>query len=215
MKNVRTSLVFSLSLVLGIFGFFRAVRPWYLHWGATDEELARAMPLDDDVPSPNLMSTMAITIDAPPERIWPWLVQMGDAPRAGYYSYAWIERLMGMEIENSRRVLPEYQHLEVGDTVDRAGTMAVFAVEPNHHLVLGPPDAVETVRARWAFVLYPVDAHRTRLVTRVHGAWSYLQMLRDTPPTMWPFYLFIEPGAFIMQRKMLLEIRERVESTPA
>ncbi len=190
---------------------FRLVRAWYLRWGATDDEVLRHMPLDGHVPRPRLDSTMAITIDAPPERIWPWLAQMGDAPRAGYYSYAWIERLLGMDIENSQRILPQYQHLRVGDAIDRAGTMTVLAVEPSRHLVLGPPESVDTVAASWAFALYPVDAHRTRLVTRVHGAWSYLRMLRDTPPTAWPFYLLIEPGAFLMEWKMLREIKARAE----
>lgn len=140
-----------LSLVLASLltyaGFFKVVRPWYLRWGATDEEIGRSMPLDDHVPDPRLSSTMAITVDAPPERIWPWLAQMGDAPRAGYYSYAWIERLLGMSIENSRRILPQYQHLQVGDALDRAGTMTVLAVDPNHHLVLGPPASVDELQA--------------------------------------------------------------------
>lgn len=211
MKLLRWMLI-GIVAVLPIGVFFGAVRPWYLRWGATGEELQRAMPLDDHVPHPRLTSTMAITITAPPERIWPWLVQMGDAPRAGYYSYAWIERLMGMDIENSRRVLPEYQHLEVGDALDRAGTMTVLAVEPGRHLVLGPPTSVDEMRASWAFALEPIDERRTRLVTRVHGDWSYPNMLRSTPPAVWPFYLLIEPGAFVMERKMLLEIRDRAES---
>lgn len=63
-----------LTGMLAVFGFRSYVRPRYLRWGATDEELARAMPLDDHVPDPNLQSTMAATINAPPETIWPWLV---------------------------------------------------------------------------------------------------------------------------------------------
>jgi hypothetical protein len=214
MKPLRFASL-GIAAVLPLVAFFGAVRPWYLRWGATDEEVARAMPLDGHVPHPRLRSTMAITIDAPPHRVWPWLVQMGDAPRAGYYSYAWIERLMGMDIENSRRVLPEYQHIAVGDALDRAGTMTVLAVEPDHHLVLGPPASVEEVRASWAFALYPLDLRRTRLVTRVHSDWSYTNMLRSTPPLVWPFYLLIEPGAFVMERKMLLEIRDRAEGMAA
>lgn len=192
-----------------------ALRRWYLRWGATDAELARSMPLDDHVPHPRLRSTMAITIDAPPERVWPWLAQMGDAPRAGYYSFAWVERLLGMDIENSRRILPQYQQLAVGDVLDRAGTMTVLAVEPNRHLVLGPPATFETVRASWAFALYPLDARRTRLVTRVRGGWSWRGMMRDTPVYTWPFYLLMEPGAFLMEWKMLREIRDRAEASAA
>jgi hypothetical protein len=133
---------------------------------------------------------------------------MGDPPRARYYSYAWIERLMGMEIENSRRILPAFHHLQVGDVLDRAGTMTVLSIEPEHHLVLGPP-TTEPVGASWAFALYPVDIHHTRLVVRVRGSWSYRWMLRHNPPFNWPFYLLIEPGAFLMQRRMLREIKAR------
>jgi hypothetical protein len=67
--------------------FFGAVRPWYLRWGSSEADLARPLPCDDWVPHPRLTSTMAIAIDASPERVWPWLVQVGDPPRAGYYSY--------------------------------------------------------------------------------------------------------------------------------
>jgi hypothetical protein len=211
MKTLRPLLLIPVLITFATI-VARRLRPWYLHWGATDEEIQRPMPMDDHVPTPRLDSTMAITIEAPPGRIWPWLVQMGDAPRAGYYSYAWIERLLGMDIENSRRVLPAYQRVEVGDALDRAGTMTVLAVEPGHHLVLGPPPSVDTVRASWAFALYPIDEGRTRLVTRVHGDWSWRGILRDTPVFTWPFYLLMEPGAFLMERRLLLGIRDRAEA---
>jgi hypothetical protein len=214
MRSSR-AIVVTISALLIALGFRRVVRPWYLRWGATDAEVARAMPLDDHVPQPRLRSTMAITIDAPPERIWPWLAQMGDAPRAGYYSFAWIERLMGMDIENAWRVLPEHQHLEVGQAIDRAGTMMVLAVEPNQYLVLGPPASLETVRATWAFGLYPLDPQRTRFVTRARGSWSWRVMLRDTPVLTWPFYLLIEPGAFVMEWQMLRGIKARAEAGAA
>lgn len=112
---------------------------------------------------------------------------MGDAPRAGYYSYARVERLLGMEIKNSSPFLPEYQQVAVGDALGRAGTMTVLAVEPKRHLVFGPPASVAELQASWAFALYPMDARRTRLVTRVRARWSYGQMLRDTPAYTCPF----------------------------
>jgi hypothetical protein len=213
MKPFRP-LVSLLPVILLVALFRTVVRPWYLHWGATEEEVQRALPLDDHVPNARMNSTMAITIDAPPERIWPWLVQMGDGDRAGYYSFVTIERMIGMNIDNSWRILPRFQRLQVGDALDQAGTMTVLAVEPNRHLVLGPPASIEDVRASWAFALYPLDDRRTRLVTRVHGAWSYPRMFRDNPPWTWPFYLLIEPGAFVMEWKMLREIEARAERMP-
>jgi len=201
---VLGSIVMSLALV-------RPVRRWYLHWGATADEIARTMPLDDRVEYPSLASTMAITIDAPPEAIWPWIVQLGEPPRAGYYSYTLVERMVGLDVKNAGRLLPEFQILEVGQAIDQKGTMVVQAVEPEKLLVLGPPEQTPEVQATWAMALYPVGERRTRLVMRVHGAWSYRRMLRATPPYTWPFYLLLEPGAFIMERKMLREIKRLAE----
>jgi hypothetical protein len=212
MKMLRMLVALAVA-ALAVAGFRRVVRPWYLRWGATDEEIVRPMPLDDRVTAPRLDSTMAITIDAPPERIWPWLAQMGEGDRAGYYSFEPVERALGLEVANSRRILPDHQRLEVGQAIDKAGTMTVLAVEPNRYLVLGPPPSVP-VAASWSFALYPLDAGRTRLVTRVHGDWSYLGMLRDTPFWTWPFYLLIEPGAFVMEWQMLRGIKARAESVP-
>jgi hypothetical protein len=192
--------------------FLRFVRPWYLRWGATDDERNRPMPLDDRVPYPALTSTMAITIAAPPAAVWPWLAQMGDPPRAGYYSYTWLERLVGLRITNSDELLPAYQTLQVGQAIDETGTMVVQAVEPGRSLVLGPPSSVETVKVTWAFTLTPVEGGSTRLITRVRGNLALRAMIRETPVFTWPFWLLIEPGAFIMERKMLLEIKRLAEA---
>jgi hypothetical protein len=138
---------------------------------------------------------------------------MGDPPRAGYYSYTWIERLVGLKIENVDTILPQFQTLRVGEALNKGGTMRVLAVEPGHHLVLGPPDSVDTVQCTWAFGLYPVGEHATRLVTRCRARWSYRRMLNEMPLYALLPWLLIEPGAFIMERKMLLEIKERAERT--
>jgi hypothetical protein len=212
---MRISAIVMASLTVGVssVAFFTRVRPWYLRWGATDAEVARPMSLDAHVPDPMLNSTMAITIDAPPEEVWPWLAQIGDPPRAGYYSYTWIERLVGLEIENTDVIMPQFQTLRVGEALDTGGTMRVLAVEPAHYLVLGPPDSVDTVQCTWAFGLYPVGEQATRLVTRCRARWSYRRMLKEMPLyALLPWFL-IEPGAFIMERKMLLEIKERAERT--
>jgi hypothetical protein len=75
-----------------------AIRPWHLRWGATDEEIARETPLDERVKNPTYVTNRAITINAKPEDIWPWLAQMGELPRGGFYSYLWVERMMGMRV---------------------------------------------------------------------------------------------------------------------
>jgi hypothetical protein len=102
---------------VGLAAYVVAVRPWHLRWGATDDEVQRPMPGDELVPDPKVNATHAITIDAPAVAVWPWLVQWG-YQRGGFYSYDWIDRTLGSEgVASVDRILPEHQHLEVGDPV--------------------------------------------------------------------------------------------------
>jgi hypothetical protein len=103
--------------------------------------------------------------------------------------------------------------VRVGDVLDKNGTMTVRAVEPGESLVLGPPESFEMVQCTWAFLLHPEGANRTRLITRVHADWSYRRILAEQNPLAWPMWLLIEPGAFIMTRKMLMEIRRLAEGS--
>ena len=187
--------------------YFLLVRRWHLRWGATDEEVARAMPLDERIPRPTYVTNRAITIRAAPERVWPWLAQMGELPRGGFYSYAPVERLLKLKVENATRILPDCQHLEVGQALDHAGTMVVQEVEPNRHLVLGPPPG-SGLKTTWALGLYETPGGDTRLVSRCR-AW-----LPRTPKGML-WLMMLDPGQFVMERKMLLEIRRLVESAEA
>jgi hypothetical protein len=199
------------TMSLATAAFLRFVRPWYLRWGATDEDVARAIPLDERVPTPRLNSSMAVEVKATPAQIWPWLAQIGEPPRGGYYSYTFIERMVGLHVKNAGVILPEFQTLDVGEAVDKAGTMVVQAVEPEHYLVLGPPESVDYIKCVWTLAIYPVDQATSRLVARVRASWSYRRMLPQSTVLALPLYLLIEPGAFIMQRKMLLEIKRLAE----
>lgn len=118
------------------------IKPWHLRWGATEAEAQGQFPGDDVVKNPTQLSTRAVTIDALPEEIWPWLVQMGQG-RGGAYSYDWIENLMGLDIHSANRIIPELQTLEVGDTIplEPGGTgLLVERMEPNKYLLLKYPD---------------------------------------------------------------------------
>ena len=204
-------LVVLIAFVLGLVGYSRLLGPWHRRWGATDDEVARPMPLDDRVAHPTAISTRAITIDAPPDKVWQWLAQMGDKPRAGYYSYTLVEKVQGLDVENADRIIPEYQTLEAGQAIDKGGTMVVLAVEPGRHLVLGPITPPPWLDSTWAFVLYPEGERRTRLVTRVRARYDLRGMTKALPWYTWPFWLFIDPGVFIMERKMLIEIKKHAE----
>ncbi|MGL4647793.1 MAG: hypothetical protein ACRC1H_00185 [Caldilineaceae bacterium] len=214
------------SVVL-YFGWGRA---WHRRWGATDNEVATPLPGDDLVPNPRINVTHALTIDAPPSAVWPWLVQMGQG-RGGFYSYTWIENLLKADIANSNRVLPEFQNLQVGDVVPLAAaskdlpggiSFPVALLEPQQLLVLhgdtrlgdgagAPPVKPGTfVNTSWGFYLFPAeDGHRTRLVER----WRVDYTPSDENKVVWS--VGMEAGAFIMQRRMLLGVRERAEALAA
>lgn len=124
--------------VLGavLFGvYLRFIRSWQLHWGATDEEVTRPMAGDDVVKQPTFDATRTVTIQARPEEIWPWLVQIG-ITRAGWYSYDWLDNLGHHSAE---RILLQWQHIAVGDLIpispDGKAGMWVKAFEPNQWMI--------------------------------------------------------------------------------
>ena len=141
---------------------YLAWRPRMLRWGATTEEAAEPLPGDERTPHPRVQSTRAITINAPPEQVWPWIVQMGMG-RAGFYTHEWVERPLGgyyAEGHSARRIHPEFQDLKVGDLVDYGGgnLVPVYEIVPFEHLVHGE-----------AWVLRPLPGDRTRLIVRYRG----------------------------------------------
>ncbi len=185
----------------GSVAYFLLYRPWQLTWGATVEEVERKMPGDEVFPNPLLNSTRAITIEAPPEAIWPWLVQLGQG-RGGWYSYEWIENLLGLDIHNADRILPEFQTLKPGDLISTGAPQVqipVLSVEPNQSLLIGGPEL-----ATISFALYRLDEQHTRLVIRNRGSFPL------TPVGL--FWLaLMDSGIFVMTRKMLLTFKERAE----
>lgn len=200
----RTLLLGGAGLALAA-AYGPAARRWYLTWGATEQEVTRLMPGDDLLPVPDLLSTRAVTIDAPPADVWPWLVQMGSG-RGGAYTYDWIENLLGLDMHSADEILPQFQRLAVGDVLpmgDGSPGMRVEICDPRRNLTLRSEDG----RWVWIFGLYP-GVCGTRLVSRNRiaepGA-SWLRRLADR--------LVMEPGSLVMERRMLLGIRDRAERT--
>lgn len=178
------------------------LRAWVVNWGASPDEVTRRLPGDELLDPADVVATRAITIDAPPSAIWPWLVQMGPG-RAGAYTYDWIENVFGLRMHSADRIHPEWQDLKVGDLVrsreDRPG-MRVEILDPERTLA-NRSEAGDWV---WTFALVPQDG-RTRLISRnriaLHGS-AAGQRLGS---------LVMEPGSLVMERKMLLGIKERAE----
>ncbi len=108
--------VITVGFVLFAVVYALIIRPWHMRLGATDAEVDRTLPGDHYIAHPRATATHVITINASAAEIWPWLVQIGQA-RGGFYSYDWLENLFGCDIRNADRILPEFQHLEVGDGV--------------------------------------------------------------------------------------------------
>jgi hypothetical protein len=176
------------------------IRPWHLRWGATDEELARAMLGDEIVKRPTFNATRAVTIEAQPAETWPWLVQVG-CKRAGWYSYDWIDNL---GTPSAERIVPELQNLKIGDTVPMSpnGTqgLTVKAIDSNRSMLW----VSKNENCTWAWALYNSDQNHTRLVTRVRMRYRWLS------PWM-AFNLLFDPGDYVMMRKMLLGLKRRAE----
>jgi hypothetical protein len=168
------------------------------------DEARRRLPGDELLPAANDRWTHAVTIRGRPEDIWPWLAQMG-CRRAGWYSY---DGLDNGGVRSAERVLPALQSVEVGDVFPWTSTaedgFVVYVVEPGRVLVLGG-DAGTLYRVRWAFLLEPIDATRTRLLTRASAEYDrFAVALR--------LRLFGRPVHFAMQRRQLLNVRRRVHA---
>jgi hypothetical protein len=184
-------------------------RPWHLRWGTTGEEARKRLPGDELVPRPVVDATRALTINASAKEIWPWMVQMG-AGRGGLYSYDWLENLAGLGIHSVDRVVPELQDLKEGDVFPLdapSGTGPTVAeLVPERAIVLHflDPRGGRSVLS-WAYILDQVDEGTTRLIFRFK--------LDANPRPLWGlvYALLIEIPHFVMERKMMLGIKDRVE----
>ena len=178
-------------------------RDWCVTWGAQAGELTRAWPGDELMTEPAVVTTRAVTIDAPASAVWPWLVQMGPG-RAGAYTYDWIENLAGLDMHSADEIVPELQHMEVGDSWQlgaRGALLRVARLDAGSSLVLRSDDGNWV----WAFVLVP-DGDGCRLISRNRIRWPGTSRLARFGAV----YL-MEPGSLVMERKMLLGIKARAE----
>lgn len=204
-KNVKTKRFytgFGIMLFVLILGYL-VIRPWHLRWGATTEEVNQTMPGDLE----HIGWTRAITIEAAPEEIWPWLVQWGQG-RGGWYSYDWLENLFGFDIHTADRILPEYQNLAVGDPICMSRDFCpnhVTVLEPNRWLSWQADDDNGDPVWTFTFGLVPVDDSHTRLIVRESFDNSFM------PPAA---VLVLEIPDVVMELKALNTVKDRAEGIP-
>lgn len=205
-----------LGLLVAAYGL--VVRRRLLRWGATDEELSAAYPGADIVQGGKRGATTAVTVDAPPSRVWPWLVQMG-CDRAGWYSW---DRLDNGGVASSAQIHPEWQDMSVGDHLASSpggsGWFEVVKVEPERFLALrasldlrGAPFEASGSRPRffsdslWAFRLEELAGEQTRLVVSGYACSN------PRPLTAIGDFVFWEPAHWIMQTRQFANLKRRAE----
>ena len=207
----------ALIIVLAIVLYASVGRRWINTWGATEAEATSTLPGDELLSSAQSQSTRAITIHAPPTRVWQWLVQIGQG-RGGFYSYDWLENLFGLDIHTVNEIVPELQHLAAGDQIRLAKQGAVYRVailEPERTLILrmldqktlelADPNAPDYYEATWGFILDPIDEQTTRFIARGRGASNTFvgRVMNEVVGLI----------SFIMETRMLRTIKARAEQT--
>jgi hypothetical protein len=201
---IRAAFAAAAALVVLVAVYVALFRPWHMHWGATPDEVRRVMPGDSLVQDPLEVTTRAITIDAWPVHVWPWLAQMGKG-RGGLYTYDWLDRVFGvLDAPSSDTLLARFQTIRAGDTIPIGGSPGwpVAIARPNELLLLDVRQAGAHVT--WAFLVEPIAPTRTRLIMRV----------RARLPNTWRRPLLIavlDPAEFLMVRRQLMGIRDRAE----
>jgi hypothetical protein len=186
------------------------------HWGLPAEAAARTLPGDDRVAAPRWSWTHAVEIDASAAEVWPWVAQIG-ATRGGFYSYQWLENLVGCDVRNAETLHPEWV-AKIGDDFflhPKTPALKVVELQPGRSLVVygAPDDAAHAagkpwVAASWLFFIEPLGDRRCRLVSRYRVAYSDdLTMQLSFGPSL------LEPVGFVMDRRMLLGIKARSESS--
>ncbi|MCX6048861.1 MAG: hypothetical protein NT075_27490 [Chloroflexi bacterium] len=197
----RSTFMISISLFMLVFVYLTRLRPWQLRWGATDDEIKRAMPGDEIVDQPSFNATRAVTIQAPAEQIYPWIVQMG-VTRAGWYSYDLLDNLGKPSAE---RILPEQQNIQIGDLIplspDGKQGMRVKDFRQNQSMVWWDQKGDST----WVWGIYPEGEAASRLVTRVRVKYRLFSLAIF-------FNLLIEFCDIVMMRKCMFGIKRRAEA---
>jgi hypothetical protein len=179
--------------------YVAVLRGRIMSWGATRQDAEARLPGDELLEDADGVSTRAIEIDAPARAVWPWIAQLGPSPRGGAYTYDWIENLLGLNMHSVDRVLPEFQDPQLGELIGYGtNRMRLERVEPDAVLAWRS----ETGDWVWSFVLREHDG-ATTLISRNRFRLPTLGVKLGMLP--------MEPASLVMERKMLLGIKQRAE----
>lgn len=206
-----TGTIFSWALLFYV-ALILALRPWAMEWGTTAIERASTLPGDEFVPVAHYRVDHGITINAPTEAVWPWVIQVGQ-DRAGFYSYSKLENAFGARITNANRIVPQWQKRQVGElvpTVPENYLGGVFGRRLGCTVLKVVPGEALVLQGWGAFVVLPTIDNKTRMLirTRGEGTPSFAGILQS------PFTLLVfEPAHFIMERRMLIGIKQRAEAS--
>jgi hypothetical protein len=198
---VRRLITVAVVLTIAALSVGVLYQPWLAQWGSTATERRGSVVGDAIVAEADVVWTRAITIDAPPSAVWPWLVQMG-VDKGGFYNYDWGEQLVGDPVHNATTIRPEWQQLDVGHVIHPfpGQDWSVDVLEPHRALVLSNPKVSPTDWS-WATELRPLPGDRTRLVTRIRShkgtAFSYA----------------LDPPDLILFPRLLTGLKQRAEGT--
>jgi hypothetical protein len=205
--------------------FSPLLKGWYRGWGATTAEIKKKLPGDELVPRPRMQSTRALTIQAPPTAVWPWLLQFG-LKRGGWYSYDFLEAMAGatgfIDGHSTWRIIPELQKLKVGDKIwmhPRIMPLTVSALEPERALIfhtrvdlktkaffeLGKKMPAQYVNSNWVFFLER-SGKNTRLLVRSRLDYGPPNLINTIA-----WRVFTDPISFVMERRMLLNVKKQAE----
>lgn len=223
MDPLTLTLIIVAVLVVGIVLYVLKLRAWHMSWGTIGDETTRPLPGDELIKNPKANATHGETINASAAEVWPWLAQIGQG-RGGFYSYDWLENLFGCQITNVDRVMEEYQDVKLGDGIKlhpQAPPLDVVHLEPGKALVIAGGTALQPNMPKdtsflglhrykaftWAFILDEVAPNKTRFLARVRGDWD-----GGGPVGFFRNRVFMEPAHSIMQRKMNIGLKERVEA---
>jgi hypothetical protein len=194
----RTWIIVILAFLFLYFAWFRN---WQMTWGATTEEANRYMEGDELLEDPNFNATRAVEIKAPPERVWPWLVQMG-FKRAGLYSFRGLDN---GGVPSAERIIPEYQNLKVGDFI--LPRLKVVEMAPEKSMLwVFQKGTGQWEGATWSWGLYKTDSGHTRLVSRLRQKYGILSLQEMMA------WGLMDTMEIFMMRTTLLGIKRRAES---